>query len=151
MFVCYGGVTLFLNPFFMGQFYPSFNRVFLIGNQVAEATKRSSAHGAVVSFPLATNRNWKTKDGKEQSRTDYHRVTFFGVFADKIYPHLAKGRRFFIEGEIRYNSYEKDGQKKYSTEVNGDILYFLDEKDPRGENQHEEAEVETEEAASKTA
>lgn len=115
----------------MAQFLPTFNKVILMGNQLAEAIKRSSPHGSVVSFPLVTNRGWQGKDGKPKVRTDFHRITFFGPFADSIFPHLGKGRRLFVFGEIRSSSYEdKDGKKRYSWDVVGDVLYFLDSKNP---------------------
>lgn len=112
----------------------TYNRIHLIGYQAVDPKKHTSQKGTAVSFPLITHRTWKDKEGKAQKKTDFHRVVFFGKFGERIYPHLAKGKKLFIEGELHNDAFvSKDGDKRYSNEIAGDKILFLDRKEQKGE------------------
>ena len=68
---------------------------------------------AVCKFSLATSR--KMKDGAEI--TQWHRCTAFGRAGEIISQYMSKGRQLYIDGEIRYSQYEKDGITRYSTDI----------------------------------
>jgi len=102
------------------------NKVLLIGNLTKEPEMRSLPSGAkVTSFSLATNRVWKDQNGQRQESTDYHNVVVFGRQAETSAQYLAKGAMTMIEGRLTTRSWDdKDGTKKYRTEVVADRVQF---------------------------
>lgn len=94
------------------------NRVMLLGNIGNEPELKVTQGGqAVLKFSLATEEKWKNNAGEVQKRTDWHRCVMWGKRAEGLAKHLAKGQKIFVEGQIEYSSYEKDGEKKYSTDI----------------------------------
>ena len=94
------------------------NRVTLLGNVIEDPTVRTTKTGTKVSnFRVATSKRWKNKEGEQQSSRQFHRCTVFGGVADWVGT-LAKGDAVYVEGELTYGSYEKDGQKVYTTDIN---------------------------------
>lgn len=94
------------------------NKAFLYGNLTRDPEIRALPSGQqVASFSLATNRTYKNKEGAKQEQVEYHNIVAFGKQADVIAQYLKKGRPVFIEGRIQTRSWEKDGEKKYRTEV----------------------------------
>ncbi len=94
------------------------NKVFLYGNLTRDPELRALPSGQqVASFALATNRTYKDKNGAKQEATEFHNIVAFGRQADVIGQYLKKGRPVFVEGRIQTRSWEKDGEKKYRTEV----------------------------------
>ena len=104
----------------------SVNKVILIGHLGKDAeTKFTPAGVSVTKMTLATNRRWKdqqTGDWKEE--TDWHNVTGFKL--ENVAPYLLKGKQVYVEGRLQTRSYEdKDGQKKYFTEVVTEEIILL--------------------------
>ena len=105
------------------------NKVFLFGNLTRDPEMRALPSGMnVVNFSLATNRVFKDRDGNKQESTDFHNVVVFGRQADTVNQYLKKGSSVFVEGRMQTRSWEKDGEKKYRTEVVADRVQF----GPRG-------------------
>jgi single-strand DNA-binding protein len=95
-----------------------FNRVQLLGNLGADPDLRFIASGqAVLHLRLATTESYLDKDKQRQERTEWHNVTVWGKRGEALAKILSKGSSVFIEGGLRTDSYEKDGQKRYKTEV----------------------------------
>lgn len=95
-----------------------FNRVTLFGNLGAEPELRSTPSGhSVLKFSLATNEVWFDKEQNKQERTEWHRVVMFGNRASALSRLLTKGSPVLVEGRIQTSSYEKDGIKRYTTEI----------------------------------
>lgn len=96
-----------------------YNKVILIGNLGDEPQMRTAANGTTIAnFSLAINefrRNPQT--GENSEYTEWVRCVAFGRTAETIGRYLHKGSQVHVEGKIRTSSYEKDGQKRYSTEV----------------------------------
>jgi single-strand DNA-binding protein len=103
----------------MAQGRGTVNKVILLGRLGADPQLKYTASGkATVSFNLATNAVWKDQEGKQQEKTDWHRVTAWGKLAEVIGEWLKKGGLVFIEGRLQTRSYEDtNGVKKYITEV----------------------------------
>ncbi len=78
----------------------------------------------VCQFVVATNRTYKDRDGKKQEQADFHNIVVFGRQADTIAQQLKKGHGALIEGRIQTRSWEKDGEKKYRTEIIADNVKF---------------------------
>lgn len=100
------------------------NKVILFGNLGADAEILSTAKGAVCKMRLATTERWKDKDGQKHEKTEWHRVTLFGSRAEKLAPSLKKGQRVLIEGSLQTSSYEKEGQKHWSTDIIANQVRF---------------------------
>jgi single-strand DNA-binding protein len=101
------------------------NKVFIFGNLTRDPELRALPSGMnVASFSVATNRVYKDRDGKKQEQTDFHNVVVFGRQADTINQYLKKGSSVFVEGRMQTRSWEKDGEKKYRTEVIAERVQF---------------------------
>lgn len=74
--------------------------------------------GAVVNLTAATNESWKDKTtGEKKERTEWHRLTFYNRLAEIVGEYVRKGSQLYVEGRIQTRSYDKDGQKHYSTDI----------------------------------
>jgi single-strand DNA-binding protein len=94
------------------------NRVMLLGNLGADPELRVTPGGqAVLKLRLATNESYLDRNNVRQERTEWHRVTVWGRRAEALGKILTKGDSLFIEGRLQTSSYEKNGEKRYSTEV----------------------------------
>jgi single-strand DNA-binding protein len=105
----------------------SVNKVILIGNLgAAPELKYTPSNRPVCNLSLATNEIFKDKAGNRQERTEWHRVTVWGDAAENCSKYLAKGRSAYVEGRLQTRSWDdKDGKKRYSTEIVADRVVFL--------------------------
>ncbi len=105
----------------------SLNKVQLIGNLGKDPElKYTSAGVAVATFSMATSDSWKDQEGNTQERTEWHNIVAWRKLAEICGEWLKKGKRVYIEGRLQTRSYEKDGVKKYITEIVADQLIMLD-------------------------
>jgi single-strand DNA-binding protein len=96
----------------------SLNKVMLIGNVgSAPDVRATSSGGQVAKVSLATSRQWKDGSGQQKEKTEWHRLTFFGRLVDVVDQWVKKGDRLYVEGRVEYSETEKDGQKKYWTDI----------------------------------
>jgi single-strand DNA-binding protein len=94
------------------------NRVILLGNLGADPELRMTQGGqAILKLRLATTESYLDKANTKQERTEWHSVTVWGKRAEALAKFLRKGARILIEGSVRTSTYEKDGEKRYRTEV----------------------------------
>ena len=105
----------------------SINKVILIGNLGKDPDLRYTPGGsAVVNFPIATNERWKDKNGQQQERTEWHNIVLWGRLAEIANDYLRKGSSVYIEGRLQTRSWEdRDGNKRYTTEVVGNQMQML--------------------------
>ncbi len=103
----------------MAQGRGTVNKVILLGRLGADPQLRYTPSGrAVVNFSIATNQVWKDQEGKQQEKTEWHRVVAWAKLAEIIGEWLKKGSNCYIEGRLQTRSYEDtSGVKKYITEV----------------------------------
>jgi single-strand DNA-binding protein len=104
----------------------SVNKVILLGRLGKDAETKFTAQGtAVTSFTLATSRRWKdqqTNDWREE--TEWHNIKLWR--GENVSPYLTKGKQVYLEGRISTRQYEdKDGQKKYFTEITCEDLILV--------------------------
>lgn len=114
------------------------NRVLLIGNLTRDPELRYTPAGmAVVSFGLATNRVWVTKQGEKKEDAQFHRIVAWNKLAELCSQLLAKGRRIYVEGRIQYREItDSTGVKKQVSEIVIDDMIILDNKGvPTGDRQ----------------
>jgi single-strand DNA-binding protein len=95
------------------------NKVILIGNVGGDLETRYMPNGnAVTNITLATTDSWKDKQtGQLQERTEWSRIVFFGKVAEIAGEYLRKGSQCYIEGRLQTREWEKDGVKRYTTEI----------------------------------
>ncbi len=104
------------------------NKVTLIGN-LGKAPDYQQLDGnvPVAKFSLATTESYKDKNGQSRTDTDWHTVVLWRGLADLARDYLQKGSLVYVEGKLKTRSYDdKDGQKRYVTEVVADQLIMLD-------------------------
>ncbi|MFQ5767029.1 MAG: single-stranded DNA-binding protein [Acidobacteriota bacterium] len=106
------------------------NKVILIGNLGRDPELRYTQNQTpVCNFTLATNEVWVDKSGQKQERTEWHKVVVWGRQGEQVSKYLKKGSQVFVEGSLNTRSWEdKDGQKRYVTEVKAQNVRFLDRK-----------------------
>ena len=95
------------------------NKAILIGNLGKDPEIRHTEQGTTIAkFSMATSDKRKDKkSGELQKNTEWHRITAFGRLAEICGEYLSKGKKVCIEGRIQTSSWEKDGIKRYSTEI----------------------------------
>lgn len=110
------------------------NRVTLIGNLTRDPELRYTPSGmAVVSFGLATNRVWVTKQGERKDDAQFHRIVAWNKLAELCSQLLAKGRRIYVEGRIQYRELvDANNNKKQIAEIVIDDMIVLDNKGQTG-------------------
>src|SRR6195256_222934 len=110
------------------------NRVMLIGNLGRDPdVQHLEGNIAVAKFPLATTETFKDRAGKLVSQTEWHTVVLWRGLAELAQKYLHKGSLVYIEGRLRTRSWEdKEGNRKFATEVVGDNLIMLDKRGDGG-------------------
>jgi single-strand DNA-binding protein len=105
----------------------SLNKVMLLGRLGQEPELKYTPSGsAVCNFSLATTESWSDKSGQKQERTEWHRIVVWGKLGELCNQYLSKGRQAFVEGTLQTRSWEgKDGQKRYTTEINAKNVQFI--------------------------
>lgn len=104
------------------------NMVHLIGRLGADPDVRYTGFGrAVVTFSLATTRQWQGEDGALHEETDWHRIVASDGLA-QMCVELSKGRLIYVEGRLRNSQWEQNGQTMYQSEIVASDLLLLDAK-----------------------
>jgi len=106
------------------------NRVMLIGNLGKDPDIQFlEGNIGVAKFSLATTETFKDRSGKLISQTEWHTVVLWRGLADLAQKYLHKGSLVYIEGRLKTRSWEdKDGNKKFATEIVGDNLIMLEKR-----------------------
>lgn len=103
------------------------NKVILVGNLGKDPEVRHLDTGrAVANFSMATSETYKNRNGERVTNTEWHNIVLWSPLAEIAEKYLKKGNQVYIEGKITTRSYDdKDGVKKYITEVVGRELTLL--------------------------
>jgi single-strand DNA-binding protein len=107
------------------------NKVVLIGRLGKDPVIRHMpSGGAVANFTIATSEKWKDKQtGEQKEATEWHNIVFYKRLAEICGEYLRKGSNVYIEGSLKTRKWQdKDGQDRYTTEINGRELQMLDGK-----------------------
>lgn len=110
------------------------NRVQALGNLPRDAELRMTQGGqAVLKFSVACNERYKDRSGAWKERTEYINFVLWGKRAEGLSKYMSKGTRVYAEGALRTSSYDdKDGNKRYRTEVNATNVILLGSKNGGG-------------------
>jgi single-strand DNA-binding protein len=108
----------------------SINKVILIGRLGKDPEARKlSINATVCNFPLATREVYKKDDGTYVEQTEWHNIVMWRGIAERAERILKKGHNIYVEGKIKTRSWEdKDGNKRYSTEIVVENFQLLDKK-----------------------
>jgi len=109
----------------------SVNKAILIGNVGKDPDVRHLDNDVTVArFTLATSESYKKSNGEVVKTTEWHNIVLWRGLAQVAEKYVKKGSQIYIEGKIRTRSYDdKDGNKKYFTEIQGDNLTLLGKKE----------------------
>lgn len=115
------------------------NKVMILGNLGRDPEVRQTQSGrAVANFSVATTDTWGTGEDRKE-RTEWHQVVVWGKSAEACGQYLTKGRQVLVEGRLQTRSYEdKDGVKRYATEIVAQQVQFLGGKNGNGGGQGED-------------
>ena len=118
------------------------NKAQIIGNLGRDPEVRYLPSGdAIANISVATTEKWKDKaSGEMKEHTEWHRISFFGKLAEVAGQYLKKGSTVYVEGKIQTREYtDKDGVKKYATEIKGEVMKMIGGKVEQGEQQARQA------------
>lgn len=108
----------------------SFNKVILIGNLTRDPELRVTANGnSICKLGLAVNRSYLTKDGERREETTFIDIDAFGKPAEIISKYMRKGRALLVEGRLRLDQWESEGQKRSKLNVVLENFQFLGGRD----------------------
>lgn len=107
----------------------SVNKAILVGRVGKPVEVRTAGESKVASFSLATTEKYKdSKTGEWKENTEWHNIVCWRNSAELAEKYVQKGMLLYIEGKLRTRSWEKDGEKRYVTEIIADMLQFLEKK-----------------------
>lgn len=103
------------------------NKVILVGTAGKDPeTRYMPSGGAVTNISLATNEQWKDKNGEKQERCEWHNVVFFGKLAEIAGEYLKKGSQVYVEGKLQTEKWQdKNGNDRYTTKVIANEMQML--------------------------
>lgn len=104
------------------------NRAILMGRLGGDPETKEVGSNVVTNFTLATNERWTGPDGERKERADFHRCEIFGKPGTILAQYAKKGDRLLVEGRIRVNQSERDGQKRTFVSINVDRFEFVESK-----------------------
>lgn len=112
------------------------NKVILIGNLGKDPEVRHLDNGrAVANFSLATSEVYNNKNGERVTNTEWHNIVMWTPLAELAEKYLKKGSQIYLEGKLQTRSYDdKDGNRKYITEVVAATMNFLGSRSDSNEN-----------------
>jgi len=95
------------------------NKLLLIGNVGGAPEVKTLPSGSIVAeFSVATNQEWKDRDGQKQTKTEWHNCKAWDKLADIVGQYVVKGMQVYVEGRLETRSWDADdGSKRYRTEV----------------------------------
>ena len=108
----------------------SVNKVILVASVGKDPEVRMVGEAKVATFSVATNEKYKdSKTGEWKENTEWHNIVCWRNTAELAEKYIAKGTQLYIEGKLRTRTWEKDGEKRYVTEIVAENIQFLGKKD----------------------
>jgi single-strand DNA-binding protein len=124
---------------------PNFNRVQIIGRLGKDPENRTTRNGtAYTVFPVAVERKWKSREGELKKETDWFSVEVWGKLGEICQSYLTKGRLVFLEGRLRTDRYDHNGETRYFTKIIVSQMQMLD-RQPKESGEAEPEELSDEE------
>ena len=117
------------------------NKVIILGRLGQDPELSHTPSGAAVcNMSIATSEKWKDKtSGADQEKTEWHRIVVWGKMAESCSKYLSKGKQAYIEGKLQTRSWDdKDGNKRYTTEINATAVQFIGGESGNGSSESRE-------------
>ena len=116
------------------------NKAILVGRLGADPEVRYTPDGTMITnFRMATDEQWKDKNGEKVQKTEWHRIVTYRKLAEICGKFLHKGSLVYVEGRIQTRAWDdKEGVKRYTTEINASDMRMLDSKGQRSDVSSEE-------------
>jgi single-strand DNA-binding protein len=117
----------------------SVNKVQIVGRLGADPEMMTLEGGTVLAkISVGTNKVWTDRNNERQEETSWHNITMFGKLGENAGRILQKGSLVFVEGELRYRTVDKDGEKRRYTDINARDFRILADgrKNDSNENQN---------------
>lgn len=112
----------------------SFNKVLLMGNLTRDVELRhTTGNQQVAKLALACNRHWRTPEGEQREEVTFVDCEAWGKTAETLSKFLSKGRPLFVEGRLKLDQWEKEGQKFSKLKVVIENFQFIDSKPGGGD------------------
>ena len=108
----------------------SLNKVLLIGRVGQDPEKKVTPAGhSIVNISLATSERFKDKSGTQQEKVEWHKIVLWNRLAEIVEQYCHKGSQLFVEGSLQTRDWQdKDGNKRYTTEIVARNIQMLDSK-----------------------
>lgn len=119
----------------------SVNKVILLGRVGKQPEVKQVGENKVANFSLATSEKFNDKNGNKVENTEWHNIVFWGKQAELIERYVNKGDELYIEGSIKTETYEKDGEKRYTVKIKGSAITFVSRSKKEGEMHHVQSEA----------
>jgi single-strand DNA-binding protein len=108
---------------------PALNRVQLIGRLGKDPEGRYTPTGKQVThFSLAVSNRWKSKEGETKEYTEWVNIEAWGRLGEVCQEYLKKGSLIYLEGRLKTDKYEEDGESRFYTKVVALAIQFLDKR-----------------------
>ena len=107
---------------------PNFNKVMLMGHITRDLEVWQAGSVPALNFGIAVNRKWKGSDGEAKEEVSFIDLSAFGKTAELISQYFVKGQAIFVEGRLKQDSWEKDGEKKTRLKVVVETFQFVGSK-----------------------
>ena len=105
---------------------PALNRVQLIGYLGRDPESKYTTTGKrVTDFPVAITNRWKDDSGETQEHTEWVQIEAWGRLAETCHDYLGKGSLVYVDGRIKTDRYENEGETRYFTKVVARTVQFL--------------------------
>lgn len=114
------------------------NNITIMGNLLGDPDLKSFENGSVCNFGIASNRKYKTKSGENAQETCFVDVETWGKLSETCAKYLAKGKLVLIQGRLKLNSWEQDGERRKKHVILADKVVFLN--GGKGDQKSEERE-----------
>ncbi|MFA5855405.1 MAG: single-stranded DNA-binding protein [Candidatus Gracilibacteria bacterium] len=110
----------------------SVNKVILIGNLTRDPELKTTTGGqSIVTFGLATNRQWTTSGGEKRSSAEFHECVAWAKLAEICKQHIRKGMLVYVEGYLKTRSWDlEDGTRRFRTEIVLQDMIILEKRKP---------------------
>lgn len=106
------------------------NKVTLIGRLIKDPEYKKTPNGkTVTNITVATSKSWKNTDGERIEKSEFHNCVIWGKLGEIVATYGYKGQLVYLEGSIETRTWEKDGEKRYRTEIVASNVIMLSKKE----------------------
>lgn len=113
----------------------SVNKIFLLGRVGKDVEVKEVGGVKCAAFTIATSERFKDKNGEVKENTEWHNIVAWRVTADICERFIHKGDQVYVEGKIKYRTWESNGEKRYATDIVADKVESLTKREGSSEVQ----------------